>query len=454
MHRLIIAPIIMGLFLSVGVNGQEYFNRRYNIPAQWLYDYSTNVLNVNGLYITGGETGSPDNPYIGRIALSRLNTNGDLLSTKYFGQAGIEYGIGYPGSLIKSISDGYWVVGYKRSPYPGWIRDQGLLIRLTDSCDSSWTKLYGDLVEPCDTELLFRQVHQLGNGNVVMLGGLMDSSVQHTYFYLIKTDSLGNKIWEKYFGQLPYWYFPYSFACTSDKGYIIGGEHSLNDYDTNDPILIKTDSLGNEEWFLNIGSDYLDFGAIVDTSSDGNIIAGTAIADSAPYYDNSYRRITVIKLKNSGTVVWSKKYGRSYLDTRIWSIKSLPDGRIISTGSKKTDYPANPDILSWILCTNSEGDSLWYREYSLLNAEYSINHLYDITPTADNGFIACGYVYPVSPDTGTQDTWVLKVDSIGCESLENCWVGVDEKPEMVPPEPFVINVFPNPSNDKVFFEFG
>jgi len=31
---------------------------------------------------------------------------------------------------------------------------------------------------------------------------------------------------------------------------------------------------------------------------------------------------------------------------------------------------------------------------------------------------------------------------------------LDEKPEMVPPEPFVINVFPNPSNDKVFFEFS
>jgi hypothetical protein len=454
MHRFIVVSLMITVILSAEVNGQEYFNRRYNIPNQWLYDYSTTVLSENGSYITGGETGSPTNPILGRIAVSILNANGDLLSTKYFGQAGIEYGIGYPGSLIKTISDGYWVVGYKRSPYPGWVRDQGLLLRLNDNCDSLWTKLYGDIIEPCDTELLIRQIHQLNDGKVVMLGGLMDLNVQHTYFYLVQTDSTGNRIWEHFYGQLPYWYFPYSFACTSDKGFIIGGEQSLNEYQSHDPILIKTDSLGHEEWFLNIGSEFFDSGAIVDTSSDGDIIVGAPIADSAPYYDDAYRRINVIKLKNAGSVVWNRKYGRSNLANKIWSIKSLPDGRIILTGSRKTDHPARPDILSWILCTNSDGDSLWYREYSLLNAEYSRNFLWDVSATDDQGFIACGYVYPVSPDTGTQDTWIIKVDSLGCESPTNCWVGINELHENSSFYSGSIKVYPNPAKEVVNFEFS
>ncbi len=72
---------------------------------------------------------------------------------------------------------------------------------------------------------------------------------------------------------------------------------------------------------------------------------------------------------------------------------------------------------------------------------------YDVIPTSDNGYISCGYVYPVLPDTGTQDVWVVKVDSTGCESPTFCWVGVKELP--VAPHPGEIIVFPNPA-DEVF----
>ncbi len=66
---------------------------------------------------------------------------------------------------------------------------------------------------------------------------------------------------------------------------------------------------------------------------------------------------------------------------------------------------------------------------------------------------ACGMVVPVQPDTGTQDSWVLKVDSLGCESQGNCWVGQDEiwVRTFTPDKPFV--VYPNPAMDKLNVAF-
>jgi hypothetical protein len=45
-----------------------------------------------------------------------------------------------------------------------------------------------------------------------------------------------------------------------------------------------------------------------------------------------------------------------------------------------------------------------------------MNQLNDVIETSDNGLLACGYVFPMQPDTGTQDAWVIKLDSIGCDT--------------------------------------
>jgi hypothetical protein len=93
------------------------------------------------------------------------------------------------------------------------------------------------------------------------------------------------------------------------------------------------------------------------------------------------------------------------------------------------------------------GDSLWYREYRLLTGEDSYNILYDAIQTSDNGYLGCGYVNPVLPDTGTQDVWLVKVDSMGCESPSFCWVDIKEPAiTRVSDE---IEVCPNPA-DAVF----
>jgi len=445
------------LILSLPIEGisQEYFNYRYNITGYNLWDYSTSLLQVENGYVLCAETCWPTNSSRRRISLVMLDFEGNQQWIKYFESnlGGYSNGIGYSGCLIKAAPSGFAMIGVARDSYPGWVRDRGILFRLDENYDTLWTQLYGDFIEPCDTELIIRQVHQLDDNGFAIFGGPMDFNDQRPHFSIIRTDSSGNKIWEKFYGEPPFHYYAYHFSVTSDNGFVLGGLLWYVEAQSCDPVLFKTDSNGNEEWFMNLGSEFMDFASFSDITFDDKIIICTIIADSAIGVDDYYGKICFIKLDNGGNIIWQRKYGAIFIRDQLWSIKSLPNGKIVATGSGYRHYPGSgprPRI-GWIICTDSEGDSLWYREYSLLQGEYSKNFLYDIIQTSDSGFIACGYVSPVYPDTGTQDTWVIKVDSIGCESPEYCWTAI-EKPEIKPAKTGKLTVFPNPATERITFE--
>lgn len=62
-------------------------------------------------------------------------------------------------------------------------------------------------------------------------------------------------------------------------------------------------------------------------------------------------------------------------------------------------------------------------------------------------------IYPTPPDTGFENAWVLKVDSLGCQGISDCWVGNNEiiVKTFTPDKPYV--VYPNPATDNIAIEF-
>ena len=147
-----------------------------------------------------------------------------------------------------------------------------------------------------------------------------------------------------------------------------------------------------------------------------------------------------IKKKNSlGHVSWQKQYGDARFLTEAYSINRTNNGGFVITGST-SDF--NNHIMGFIARIDSIGDSIWYRNYDIAQYVNSQNYLTDIKQTPDGGFIACGYVFPQAPDTGTQDIWVLKVDSMGCEVPWCLGTGINELP-VIKTE---VKIFPNPAN--------
>jgi hypothetical protein len=280
-------------------------------------------------------------------------------------------------------------------------------------------KKFGEKAEPFDTAYYFASLQKIKNKELIMTGAWKPQG-SATNVYLLKTDSLGNMIWDNSFSLFSFYIEGHSVSQTSDLGFIIGCFKQTPGYPyTVDPVLIKTDSLGNQEWTKNLGGPYKDFTPMTAISSDESIIIGTSIADSMLTPDIPISRINFVKLDNLGTVIWTKKYGAGQPNNFLRKIRVLEDGSIIATGAN-LKYDPEPESVGWILKTSSEGDSLWYREYALLTGYESRNYLFDVIETNDHGLIACGYADPYPPDTGSVDTWVIKLDSIGCE-----WAGCD-----------------------------
>ena len=192
---------------------------------------------------------------------------------------------------------------------------------------------------------------------------------------------------------------------------------------------------------------------MVDLAKDGNIQCGTTYSDSCYGYGYYYDRINLIKIRNDSSVVWDKKYGLKKFWLWLNKVRVISNGDIVATGTYYYWNDSAVNYISWILKTDSAGNEQWYREYSLLHASHSGNELYNIIQTNDNGFAACGTVYPAPPDTGIQNSWVMKVDSMGCQGISDCWVGNNEiiVKTFTPDKPYV--VYPNPASDIITIEF-
>jgi hypothetical protein len=447
--------IILVWFLSllhVLVSAQTYyFNNRYELTPYHSWDFASTIIQKPEKYVIYGESGG--NFGWRTIVLKQLDLNGIEVETTIIGDTLSEWSIGYPGSLLKSPHGTYFSTGFHRNYTTNWVHDRGLLIKFDENYDTLWTREYGEKASPFDTSYILRNICFSGSKDIVMTGswGVYSTGIMNPKVYLLKTDTSGNKLWEHVYTNLPGDVQGYSVISTTDGGYAIGAfqyYHVPPSDETGDPLVIKTDSLGNFEWVKNLGGEFSDSHDMLALSTDGNILAYCTYAVLNNPGSDSYKSPQVTKLENNGSIIWEKRYLKPKHFTYPGNLHVDNDGSIILCGKTMISYPRNT---GWMMKLSSEGDSLWYRQFDLMTGSESEHMLYDVIPTNDNGYIACGYVNPVLPDTGTQDVWVVKVDSLGCENLNFCWVSVKELP--VVPKWGELITFPSPAEQAFTVQF-
>lgn len=149
----------------------------------------------------------------------------------------------------------------------------------------------------------------------------------------------------------------------------------------------------------------------------------------------------LIKLNQSGSVIWQREYDREFTTVHVSELLELPDGSLVVTGG---DYvSADGDVYGGIHKYDSEGTPMWSRLYAGEDLTKD-NYLYDIVSTADGGFLALGSTYDPNL-SNRQEAWLLRLDSEGytCDS-----VGCVEVVNALPPplrEEEALTISPNPS---------
>lgn len=427
--RFLIIPFLWCL-LSANLHGQTvnkvYPDDEGNIA--WSV-----IIEDNGYTLAGAGYSDLFSGYIS-LKIMRVNDNGDLIYKRVYGKVGYGYYMGVAGSFIKTKSnDGYVSFG-RVSDSNGKL--SGLIVRYDQFGDTLWTKLYSGTRD----NYLYNGL-ELPNGDLVAAGYTNSWGGNAGDFWVIKTDSSGNKKWEVNYGGQEYEECRY-IINTPDGGFLLGGVTQSYGLGEQDSYIIKLDSAGNKLWDKTYGTPNTDWHALISNSVDGGFYI--ACQTDEPFI-GGIRKNILMKTSSHGEIVWQTLIDSFYY-SYFHRIQEVDTGRyVIIVGQKELDEPKNP---GWILKIDSSGTKIWERFYvNPENNEDDGAGLRDFK-IGDNGRIACsgfGLVTPGVNFGALQNFWLLVIDSNGC-LVPDCdtTTGISN---MVPPyEETKITVFPNPTH--------
>lgn len=348
-------------------------------------------------------------------------------------------------SIDQTVDGGYILGGKSNSNISGdklenRIGDYDYWIVKTNSTGNiQWQNTLGGF----STDQLYA-IHQTTDGGYILggwsssnsAGDKSENSLGLTDYWLIKTDSLGNKQWQNTIGGNGLDYFQ-SILQTNDGGYIIGGysnsnisgDKTENNIDTtlqtSDYWIVKTDSIGNIQWQNTLGGSGDDLLYAAHQTSDGGFILGgksnSTISGDKTESSNGGSDYWIIKTDSMGIIQWQNTIGGNDEDN-LHSITQTTDGGFIIGGFSRSNISGDKQENSiggydyWIIKTNPTGNIQWQ---NTIGGSFA-DQLYTIHQTKDGGYILGGY--SVSNTSGDKsensygpywDYWIVKTDIAG-----------------------------------------
>ena len=254
-------------------------------------------------------------------------------------------------------------------------------------------------------------VEQTSDGGYILTGFVDFNYGDDCQVGLIKTDSNGNKQWDKTFGLETHIDSGHSVQQTTDGGYILSGKTESFGSGSYDVWLIKTDVDGNELWNRTFGGSGMDSGNSVQQTADGGYI----IVSYTESYDVGGGDAWLIKTDEYGDEVWNKTFGGAKHDRGL-SVRQTSDGGYIFTGGTKSFGSGD----MWLIKTNSNGDKEWEKTFGGNKGEEG----WSVQQTSDERYVVAGYTS--SYGAGGRDVWLIKTDADGNELWNKTFGGSDD----------------------------
>jgi hypothetical protein len=292
----------------------------------------------------------------------------------------------------------------------------------------------------------------------------------HEDYWIVKTDSLGNKLWDKVFGGIGREYYKlgtyenmfnilpdknddFILAGTTDSP--LSGDISDSSKGLQDIWIIKIDSAGNKIWdkrYGGSGNEQCNY--IMHTADSGYLACGsTASPQGGDVSDSTKGQIDcwVIKIDSMGNKQWDKRYGGNKIDAATW-IEKAPGGGYWISGVSASDSsgdvsearyaPINATDY-WIFKIDEAGNKLWDRRFG--GPGMNIGSTFTLMP--DGSIFLFGGSFPgtspVKTDSGggQEDIWIVHfkyIDSLTTSGIYNQnYFNTN------------LSVFPNPTTDVV-----
>jgi len=245
--------------------------------------------------------------------------------------------------------------------------------------------------------------------------------------FILKIDSIGNEQWYKTYGYSKDEMIT-NIIQTQDSGYILSGStENIQGY--NDWYIVRTDSLGNQiwDWVLHNPLNLSD-GAISDLiqTQDGNFVAigGLTYESNAAYTVSNARLLKFDIDKNIllDTLYYERFESRTAPDTThsaFGKIIQKNNGDYIIIGYKQGISGQSTVKTSFLYETDNLFNIIKKREFRALCGRYNSYFLKDFIVEDNNSLALIGDIYTdnLYPQ---QQVWFIKTDTNYCDGFGSC----------------------------------
>jgi len=350
------------------------------------------------------------------VSLIVTDSEGDSLWSRSYGTDQFDYG-----SAVCITRDGNIVVASYVSARGGtcW------LTCFSPDGDSLWSRSLGEeYVGTWCWNLI-----ALEDGGLALSGYTARNDGITSNFWLAKTDSVGNLLWTRSYGDR---LNMYCWGCTetADGGFAMMGTGRLFESPEGNLLVIRTDADGNELWSRYYFTTYWAGGSIVQTDDGGFAVAGTALQR------NGWSDAYLTQLDSSGEVTWTQYYDHYVGDLCAKAVKS-PYGGFLLVGSVQSEGNSERDGL--MIRVDRDGNILWT---DIIGAAESPQSFSTVLPADDGCYILAG-ANTVGNGFGS-DFWLYKTDSDPAS--------VNDRP--VTPYSLGLSSFPSPFNSSTFVSYS
>ncbi|MEJ2242549.1 MAG: hypothetical protein P8Y18_10480 [Candidatus Bathyarchaeota archaeon] len=305
-------------------------------------------------------------------------------------------------SFVQTSDGGYALAGQTFSSFQYGSSDLWL-IKTDYQGNMQWNKTYGQWYMDD-----LGSVIETSDGGFALFGTTLSIVGKLEDYFLVKTNSFGNLMWNKTYGRGDRREFGEAIVQTSDEGYVLAGSFEISGFSRTAYQLLKIDTLGNMKW--NQTYDYKEFEInyylkvtdLVTTADGGFALGGTtrsAWTDFEAYY-------LFVKTDEFGNMQWNQTYRTANSNDKQTAMVGTSDGGFAIASSYRNESTYS-DV--WLIKTNINGVVEWNQNHSMIDFQY----VRSIIQTSDGGFALAGRTHSSEDEYQTNDFLVIKTDEQG-----------------------------------------
>lgn len=430
--------------------GQPGFSNTYEMDAPGAGFHSPIW---DGEHIVVAGTASVDSLDQWGLLFAKFDTLGNLIDHKiHTDPDGSDYLFSRTSKMIQTSDGGYIILGSFKNPKKGFMAKLNMEGEL---------EFLQDYLDPDAQSYQFNIVLELEDG--YMIGGLKSIANLTKKAFVMKTDLVGNQIWEKKYGEADNSNGFGDLKYIDDNTFLVSASISkfpfsivFLDHWTKSWIF-AIDSIGNIKWEWTSEENEEVLPTDIYQTDDGGYIYNTGeFVMLNPWTWGT--AVKAVKRDSNFNLVWIRNLSPFVTnESRPLDMVATPDGNWVALGvyvsSDSDTLTSNDWVGNCLYKFSSEGDSIWSRCDSIsTDSFFHLGELFGITTLSSGSIIGAGLTERHGGGIPSRNSgWLLKVSKNGCVDTL-----CDISTTLFPPKPILekINLFPNPTSDKITLDFS